>query len=99
MDPDPLSNTLLSVWQQVMAEGKDQVQLGDAVYTVGKTGGKRLRKVEFQFEGRSLIALEQNPRTTSQWARMARRGARIMQFKEANRYLANVADGKVHLYE
>lgn len=93
-----LAETLLSVWRQMMAENRDTVQVGNETYAVSSTGGKRLRKVEFEFDGRQIMAVEQNPRTTSQWAQMARRGARILQFMEGSRYLANVADGKLTLY-
>lgn len=95
---DPLEAALLSVWQQVMMENKDQVQLEGAAYPVEKTGSKRLRQVRFQAAGRELRGVEQNPRTTSRWAQMARHGARIMQFIENDRYFANVADGKVMFY-
>jgi hypothetical protein len=93
-----LAETLVSVWQQVMVEDRGQVRLGEKLYPVSATGGKRLRKVDFAFGGRDITGIEQNPRTTSQWAQMARRGVRVMQFTEGRRYLANVADGKLTLY-
>lgn len=95
---DPLSAALVSVWQQVMVEDKPEVELEGQRYPVTKTGSKRLRQVVFTVLGRELRGVEQNPRTTSRWAQMARRGARIMQFIENNHYVANVADGKVLLY-
>ncbi len=104
-DPEPsdpernsLAAALLSIWQQVMVENKDQVELENHTYPVTKTGSKRLRQVHFTVGGHELLGVEQNPRTTSRWAQMARRGARIMQFIENDRYLANVADGKVTFY-
>ncbi len=95
---DPLAQALISVWQQVMVDDRDQVEVGGRLFPVSATRGKRLSKVDFVFEGREITGIEQNPRTTSQWAQMARRGARVMQFKEGGRYLANVADGKLTLY-
>lgn len=98
MGDEALSEALLSVWQQVMVDKKDAVEMGGEVLPVRRTGSKRLRCVTFTLEGRSITGVEQNPRTTSKWAQMARRGALIMQFMEGNLYLANVADGKVFLY-
>jgi hypothetical protein len=95
---DPLSQALLAVWRQVMVEDKPEVELQGQKFPVSKTSSKRLRQVDFTVQGRQLRGVEQNPRTTSRWAQMARRGARIMQFMENRRYLANVADGKVFLY-
>jgi hypothetical protein len=41
---------------------------------------------------------EQNPKTKSRWALMARSGKKVMQFIQDGRYVAVVADGKVVLY-
>ncbi len=95
---EALAAVLLSVWQQVMVDNKSEVLLNEHVYCVSKTRSKRLRQVHFYVGGRELLGVEQNPRTTSRWAQMARHGARIMQFMEGDRYLANVADGKVFFY-
>ena len=95
---DPMADALVSVWRQVMVEDKTEVELEGRTYQVTKTGSKRLRQVVFAVLGRELRGIEQNPRTTSRWAQMARRGARIMQFMENRHYVANVADGKVFLY-
>lgn len=95
---DPLASVLVAVWQQVMVEEKTEVELQGRKYPVTKTGSKRLRQVVFTALDRQLRGIEQNPRTTSRWAQMARRGARIMQFMENGHYVANVADGKVFLY-
>lgn len=95
---DPLVQALISVWQQVMVEHHDQVELGGRSFPVSATRGKRLRKVDFMVDHREITGIEQNPRTTSRWAQMARRGALVMQFKEGGHYLANVADGKLTFY-
>lgn len=95
---ESLTAALVSVWQQVMVDNKDQVELEGRPFLVTKTKGKRLRQVQFTVAGRSFLGVEQNPRTTSRWAQMARRGARIMQFLENDRYVANVADGQVTFY-
>ena len=59
---------------------------------------RKLKQIDFQFDGKDLRGLEQNPDTKSRWAAMARDGKKVMQFLEAGRYVAVVADGKVHLY-
>jgi hypothetical protein len=71
--------------------------------------GKRLREVDFVFEGQPsrktirdtkivLRGIEQNPKTESRWAQMARAGHKVMQFLSAGRYVGNVVDSKVTLY-
>jgi hypothetical protein len=57
-----------------------------------------LREVDFRFEGKTLRGLEQNPKTTSRWARLAQEGKKVMQFLDAGRYIAVVVDGKVQFY-
>jgi hypothetical protein len=51
-----------------------------------------LRYVELT-EGATLI--EQNPRKTSEWAELARRGRRVAWVMRDGRYLARVVDGEV----
>jgi len=41
---------------------------------------------------------EQNPKTTSRWAQVAREGKKVMRFLSDRRYIANVVDGKVQFY-
>jgi len=59
---------------------------------------RRLRQVDFVFEGKEIRGLEQNRQTKSRWAQMARLGKKVMQFLSEGRYMANVVDGKVTLY-
>ena len=93
-----MSETLSAVWQQVMVEKKRSVELGEQAYPVRKTRGKGLRAVEFDHEGRRITGIEQNPRTASRWAEMARQGKRIMQFSFQGRYVGNVSEGKLVRY-
>jgi hypothetical protein len=95
---DDLDSTLISVWRQVMAENADAVKLGAKSYPVTKSKAKRLRQVAFTFDGNTIMGIEQNPKTKSRWAAMARTGKRVMQFIQDGRYVAVVADGKVILY-
>ena len=59
---------------------------------------KKLRMVEFDFGGFRVAGIEQNPKTTSRWAELARAGQRIMQFRCQGRYIANVCEGKILHY-
>jgi hypothetical protein len=90
--------TLVEVWRQVLVENADVVELGTAHYSVQRTTKRRLRQVDFVFDGNEIRGLEQNPETKSRWAQLARSGKKAMQFLSEGRYLANVVDGKVTRY-
>jgi hypothetical protein len=89
---------LVEVWRQALIENAAHVQLGSDQYPVRRTSKRRLREVDFQFDGNEIRGLEQNPETKSRWAAMAREGKKVMQFLSEGRYLANVADGKLTVY-
>ena len=89
---------LIEVWRQTLVENADVVELGAERYPVRLTPKRRLREVDFVFEGNKIRGLEQNPATKSRWAQMARAGKKVMQFLSEGRYTANVVDGKVTLY-
>lgn len=86
---------LLRVWKQALVDRAKRVRLGDDVYPVRSTAKSKLAQVDFEFAGQSIRGLEQNPATGSRWAQLARKGAKVMQFLIAGRYIAAVADGKV----
>ena len=86
------------VWRQAMAESAQAVTVGNRSYPVRRTRRSRLRQVDFEFEGQRLRGLEQNPKTSSRWAQLAREGKKVMQFLSERRYIANVVDGKVQVY-
>jgi hypothetical protein len=90
--------TLVEVWRQALVENADVVELGTKRYPVRKTPKRRLRQVDFVFNGNEVRGLEQNPETKSRWAQMACSGKKVMQFLSEGRYVANVVDGKVTLY-
>jgi hypothetical protein len=90
-----LDEALLAVWKQALVEGKKRVRLGEDTYPVQSTPKRALVQVDFEFAGRQIRGLEQNPATGSRWAELARQGARVMQFLIAGRYIAAVYDGKV----
>ena len=93
-----LEETLISVWQQVMIENARSVKLENRSFPVRRTSRSRLREVDFQFEGYELRGLEQNPKTASRWAQLARQGKKVMQFLQQRHYVAVVVDRKVQFY-
>jgi hypothetical protein len=90
--------TLIDVWRQALVENAKVVNLGTDHYPVRKIPKRRLRQVDFVFDGKEIRGLEQNPETKSRWAQMARSGKKLMQFLSEGRYVANVVDGKVNFY-
>src|SRR5258708_21949875 len=93
-----LEEVMVKVWRQARVEGAAEVELDGKTFTVRETPRKRLREVDFVFDGQPLRGLEQNPKTESRWAQLARAGHKVMQFLSAGRYVGNVADRKVTLY-
>jgi hypothetical protein len=89
--------TLIAIWRQALVEKSEGVKLGAEHFPVTKSKTKRLRQVAFVFDGNTIMGIEQNPKTKSRWAAMARAGKRVMQFIQHGRYVAVVADGKVTL--
>ena len=92
---ESLEETLISVWRQAMVEGAKTVTVEDGNFPVRRTSRSRLREVDFLFQGHELRGLEQNPETSSRWARLAREAKKVMQFLSERRYMAVVVDGKV----
>jgi hypothetical protein len=93
-----LEEALLFVWRQVLVENANLLQLEGRSYPVRRTARRRLRQVDFEFAGKALRGIEQNPETRSRWAHLAAGGAKVMQFTAAGRYVANVMDGNVTMY-
>jgi hypothetical protein len=91
-----LSELLVNVWRQALVDKSDFVKIDAHRYPVVTLKSKHLRQVEF--EGRSIIGIEQNSNTTTRWAEMARSGIKVMQFIVEGRFAANVAGGKATLY-
>jgi hypothetical protein len=89
---------VIEVWRQALVENAQIVELGSERYPVRSTPKRGLRQVDFEFEGKEIRGLEQNPQTKSRWAQMARSGEKVMQFLREGRYVANVVDGKVNFY-
>jgi hypothetical protein len=89
---------LVDVWRQALVENAKVVVLGSERYPVRLTLKRRLRQVDFVFDGDNIRGLEQNPETKSRWAQVARSGKKVMQFLREGRYVANVVNGKVKFY-
>src|SRR5690349_19118813 len=93
-----LREVLVSLRRQALVDGEKHVQIGDEKYPVRETSKRRLKQVDFRFEGHEFRGLEQNPDTKSRWAKMAREGKQVMQFLDGGRYVAVVMDGKMKTY-
>ena len=93
-----LEQNLISVWRQALVDDSKAVIVGGMSFPVRRTSRSRLREVDFRLEDQELRGLEQNPKTASRWAQLAREGKKVMQFLNAGRYIAVVVDGKVQLY-
>jgi hypothetical protein len=94
-DSSALDQAFLEVWRQAMVDEAKTVSLGDRIYPVRKTAGKRLRQVDFEVDGNDYRGLEQNPNTKSRWAELARKGSKVMQFLQSGKYVAVIVDGKI----
>jgi hypothetical protein len=77
---ESLEQILVSVWRQAMVEDVKTVTVNGQDYPVRQTSRSTLREVDFVFEGQTLRGLEQNPNTSSRWARLAREDKKVMQF-------------------
>jgi hypothetical protein len=67
---------------------------------VTRSSRQNIPMKSFNDAGRRLTAIEQNPATGSEWARLAQQGHKVVQIKDSvtNRYVAVVVDGKVKEY-
>ena len=97
-DSAKFNEVVLEVVRQALREHAKSVHLDDREFPIRKTPSKDLRQVDFDFEGVTYRALEQNPNTKSRWAQLARKGAKVMQILQSGQYVAAVADGKVTHY-
>jgi hypothetical protein len=96
--PGPLGDLLLAAWRQVLDEGRERVEYGGQSPRVGRTSAQGLRTVTLVFGEFTLEGIEQNPRTSSRWAKLAQEGQRIMQFSCRGRYVANLCEGTLLRY-
>jgi hypothetical protein len=93
-----IDDAFLSVWRQALVEQKKIITVGNATFSVRRTAKHRLAQVDFELNGLEFRGLEQSPQTKSRWTKMAREGAKVMQFLRAGRYVGIVADGVLKHY-
>src|ERR1700675_4861177 len=93
-----LEDALGEGWRQAMVEDQEEVQVNGLRFPVRRTAKKDLRQIDFRVGEEGVRGIEQNPKTQSRWAQLARKGHKVMQFLMRGRYFANVVDGKVMLY-
>jgi hypothetical protein len=94
MEPS-LEEIFIAVTEQVLVQNRKIITVAGDTFSVIATPRHKLKQINFRFDGREFRGLQQNPETKSRWAEMARSGKKVMQFLEAGRYLAVVADGKL----
>ena len=89
---------LKSVAEQLMSQPTVDVQ-GQSI-PVKYTSSNRLRMVSFELDGRKYEAIEQNREKPSRWGQLARKGHRVVQFRDlaTNKYVAVAIDGDVKIY-
>jgi hypothetical protein len=97
--PADFDDALIRVWQQALVQNSKTVELEGRHYFVKRTSRHRLRQVDFTFAGEEWRGLEQNPETSSRWAKLAREGRKVMQFLRKGHYVAVVVDAQVFTYE
>ncbi len=93
-----LDAALISVWHQALVERKKIVTVDGKTFTVRRTSKHHLAQIDFEVGGVDIRGLEQNPHTTSRWAKLAREGSKVMQFLNAGGYIGVVAEGKLKHY-
>jgi hypothetical protein len=69
-----------SVAEQLME--RKTVDLGDQSIPVKRTSSNRLRMVSFEFHGHKYDAIEQNREKPSRWGELARKGHKVVQFRD-----------------
>jgi hypothetical protein len=70
------NEALIAVWRQALVESADAVKLGTESHPVTRSKAKRPRQVAFEFDGKMMMGIEQNSKTKSRWAAMARAASR-----------------------
>lgn len=82
-----------NLWSKIA----DQVARG---VDVRHTSLANLNTKTFHDGGQKIVAIQQNPRTSSEWAALARQGHSVVQFKDVvtNKYLGVSVDGKIKKY-
>ena len=77
---------------EAIFSNQESILIDGVEYLLERTPRANLRF--FDIDGYSL--LEQNPRKSSHWAKLARQGSLIMWVMKGRRYLGQVRDGVFH---
>lgn len=77
---------------EAIFSNQESIEIDGVKYHMERTPGAHLKF--FNIEGYSF--LEQNPRKSSHWAKLAREGSLIMWVMKGRRYLGQVRDGMFH---
>jgi hypothetical protein len=93
-----LEQTLIEVWRQELVENARILELRGESYPIRTISRRKLRQVDFVYDGREIRGLEQNPETKSRRAQLARAGKKAMRSIGEGGYIAAVADGTVTIY-
>lgn len=85
------------IYKGLFARMADQVVRGIGVKHTSLQG---LNTKVFTAGDRRIVAIQQNTRTSSEWAKLARDGHKVVQFKDAetNKYIGVSVDGHVKEY-
>ena len=75
---------------EALFSNQEIITIDGTEYPLERTPGAKLRF--YRIEGYSF--LEQNPRKSSHWAKLARQGSLIMWVMKGRRYLGQVKDGE-----
>lgn len=89
---------LESIAEQLMSQPTVDVH-GESI-PVKRTSSNRLKMVSFELDGRKYDAIEQNREKPSRWGQLARKGHKVVQFRDVatNKYIAVAIDGDVKVY-
>jgi hypothetical protein len=89
---------LKTIAEQLMSQPTVDVQ--DQSIPVKRTSSNQLRMVSFELDGRKYDAIEQNREKPSRWGQLARKGRKVVQFRDVatNKYIAVAIDGDVKIY-
>ena len=98
IQPNDVEKMLASVAAQLM--NAEEVVLDNQKVRVTRVGSRRLRMVQFRFNGRLFEAIEQNRDKPSRWGQLARNQHQVVQFLDAatHKYVAVSVDGNIQRY-
>lgn len=68
---------------------ESSVEIDGETYQIEKTSKSKVRLLEYE----GLTYIEQNPHKSSQWAKEAREGHKILWVMQGRRYLFRIRDG------